>query len=179
MPWLEWLFGVVAFLYVLMPFFEPWLSPSSWFSQPQSSCFIMFLSLIVSCIQGRDVQFQEELPNISMLAKLQDLRMVIRTSYLNYKGIHCRKLVNYWLPGITEQSLIWKWYYLRQVGDILIFKNVKIVICPNKIGGQVINTQKTSGNDSGRDELWVLWQGTGDFGGATISSPRISWIQDL
>jgi len=43
----------------------------------------MLLSFIVSFIQGRDVQFQEELSSISMLAKLQDRRMVIPTSYLN------------------------------------------------------------------------------------------------
>lgn len=59
------------------------LAPSIFLTEKATEQLLSYVAITVSFIQGRDVQFQEELSNISMLAKLQDFRMVIPTSYLN------------------------------------------------------------------------------------------------
>ena len=79
----------------------------------------MLLLFIVSFIQGRDVQFQEELSGISMLAKLQD-QDGDSNQLLKLKGGFIA------ITNRITSSNLWAIIDMLFERNVLIFKNVKI-----------------------------------------------------
>lgn len=79
----------------------------------------MLLLFIVSFIQGRDVQFQEELSGVSMLAKLQD-QDGDSNQLLKLKGGFIA------ITNRITSSNLWAIIDMLFERNVLIFKNVKI-----------------------------------------------------
>ena len=79
----------------------------------------MLLLFTVSFIQGRDVQFQEELSGISMLAKLQD-QDGDSNQLLKLKGGFIA------ITNRITSSNLWANIDMLFERNVLIFKNVKI-----------------------------------------------------